>query len=169
MSSIRGHLGEERCAALYRALFPGVKPPAHGDRDDKSPREHIDVGISDTDFVVTGHALERMESRWPALVAGKTDLEIAELVHEEVFEAFRGGRYAFVPPIELASLDPDLHIRRSGVLGETCWTRDKKRGYVFREGQDGLVVMTVTAGFELARAIDMKLRRGIRRRRAEAS
>lgn len=168
MSSIRGHLGEKRCAELYRSLFPGSTPPTHRDRArERAPR--VDTGVSDTDFVVTAHALERMEARWPSLVEGMSDEEIAVLIHEEVHEAFRGGRYAFVPPVELASLDPDLHIRRRGVLGETCWTRDKKRGYVFREGHDGLVVMTVTAGFELARAIDMKLRRGIRRQRAEAS
>lgn len=115
------------------------------------------------DFVVTGHALERMEARWPRLVLGMSDGQIANLIHEEVIDALEHGRHAVVPPIELASIDLEIHVMREGEKGAMCWTADKKRGYVYRTGPDGLVVMTVVAGQERTHAIRSKLH-GPRRR-----
>jgi hypothetical protein len=98
-----------------------------------------------SDFIVTVHALDRMEERCPSIAEGKDDLEIASFIQNEVLDALEAGRRARVPPIELSP--NDVNIDRSTKGGETCWTPHKERGYIFREEESGAItVMTVLVG-----------------------
>ena len=102
--------------------------------------------MSPTDFVVTIHALERMEERFPQLVEKMSDTGQAELIHKEVMDALDSGRHGMVPPLELAARATDRwEHRRQG--GYVAWTQDKGRGYVLQEhAEEGLIVLTVLTG-----------------------
>ena len=99
-----------------------------------------------TDFVGTAHALERMVEHWPEDFELMNDDLIAAFIHEEVTLALESGRHAQVPPLELIAPNPHMHLYRSTGVGECCWTKDKLRGYAYRIGDDGLVVMTAFKG-----------------------
>lgn len=114
--------------------------------------------MSDTDFVVTAHALERMVERWPEEFEHMPDDDIAMFIHGELNDAFDNGRYALVPPSELV-LDLTLNPHRASGTGKFGWTKDKLRGYVYRFGEDGLVVMTVVKGKVTERAATMRRQR----------
>lgn len=99
-----------------------------------------------TDFVVTIHAFERLEERFPELIAGMSDKQQAELVHREVMEAFEGGRHGRVPPIEISSKINERWMAREPNTF-FVWTKDKKRGYLMREDDvEGMLVVTVIFG-----------------------
>lgn len=99
-----------------------------------------------TDFVVTIHAFERLEQRFPELVSGMSDRKQANLVHREVMDALENGRHGQVPPIELQSKRIDRWVVREPNTF-VVWTKDKKRGYLMREdAEEGLLVVTVIFG-----------------------
>lgn len=121
--------------------------------------------MSSTDFVVTIHALERLEQRFPKLIAGLGDKEQADLVHEEVMEALDCRRYGIVPPIEIASRSPDRWITRTRD-SYFCWTKDKTRGYLLKDDEEeGLLVLTVLIGVPREKAREKLWRKGSSRRR----
>lgn len=99
------------------------------------------------DFIVTIHALERMEQRFPDLVAGMSDQEIGELVHREVMAALDAGRQSKFAPLEFAP-----YIARRWVPqkkgASVAWTEDRKRGYALQESEEGLLVTTVLWGVD---------------------
>lgn len=111
------------------------------------------------DFVVTIHALERMAERFPILIEGMEDDEVAVLIHGEVQEALEAGRHGKVPPLELA---PSGHARwdTSRKDGYVTWTADKRRGYVMQEAEEGLLVLTVLVGVDRERQREHLLKRG---------
>lgn len=97
--------------------------------------------MSNDDFIVTAHALDRFQERFPDLY--KDDQQAATLIHEECDDALVNGRASFVPPLELALNDLD---RWEAGKGLTVWTPSKERGYVLLETEDGLLVATVLIG-----------------------
>ena len=115
--------------------------------------------MSATDFVVTIHALERMEERFPELSGGMSDRQQAELMQREVMDALDGGRYGCVPPIELAARAID-RWEHQAPGGYVAWTQKKDRGYVLQEeGETGLTVVTVISGEERGSAMARRKRR----------
>jgi hypothetical protein len=96
-----------------------------------------------SDFTVTVHALERIEERWPDFFCEMSDDQIAVFIQSEVIDAFESGRVSNVPPVEFSSINIGANHQGGS---QTCWNADKDRGYVFREDEDGLVVMTVSRG-----------------------
>ena len=119
--------------------------------------------MSATDFVVTIHALERMEERFTDTVADLDDVAQAQLIHAEVHDALEAGRHSTVPPIELSARATDRWMyRKQG--GYVAWTQDKGRGYVLQEqAEEGLIVLTVLAGEEREVAQKRKLHGKARR------
>jgi hypothetical protein len=112
-------------------------------------------------MTVTGHALERMEQRWPDLVRGLSDEEIARLIQGEVNDALIAGRQGHYCPIELANRNV-VHWGPKGD-GYYVWLKDKSRGYAVREdNHDGLVVLTTLVGDDSEKA-RRKLQRHSRR------
>lgn len=115
---------------------------------------------TEADFIVTIHALERMEQRFRDLCSGLSDRVVGELIHGEVMDAIDAGRRAKMPPIELA---PSGHERwlAQRKNGSVVWNEDKSRGYVLQDTDEGMFVLTVLVGDE--RALKQKLlRRSIR-------
>lgn len=110
------------------------------------------------DMVITAHVLERMEERWPKFCR-LTDAEVARVVKREVTEAIEAGRWGHVAPVELISVNTHMHSMRASGTSLTCWTKDKMRGYIFREDHEGLVVVTVFPGQEREESIRRKLYR----------
>lgn len=102
--------------------------------------------MSTTDFILTIHSLQRMEERFPGLVAEMTDQEIGELVHEEFLDALEAGRRNTMPPLELMPRELNSWWQRTpGAY--VVWTEDKRRGYVIKEdGEEGTFVLTVLVG-----------------------
>ena len=99
-------------------------------------------------FIVTIHALERMEERFGEIAISMTDERLGEFIHGEVMDALDQGRYGSVPPLELAS-----YAKRGGDWGNASkkgtyvvWTEDKLRGYVLAESPEELLVLTVLYG-----------------------
>lgn len=115
-----------------------------------------------SDFVITIHALNRMEERFPILTSGMTDEEQGALIHKDVSEALDAGRHSRVPPIELAPSGIERwEMRQPGAY--VCWIEGKTRGYVVKEDPDeGLMVLTILVGQPLSRA-SRKIRKGRRR------
>jgi hypothetical protein len=97
------------------------------------------------DFVVTIHALERMEERFPDLIGGMDDRSLGEFIHGEVMDALEAGRQAKMAPLELAP-----HGMRRWVSAKkdsyVVWNEDKLRGYVMQDADEGLLVLTVLTG-----------------------
>ena len=114
--------------------------------------------MSAADFVVTIHALERMEERFPAIADERTDEEVGVFIQSEVNDALEAGRYGSTVPIELAPHGADSWRQRNpGAYG--VWDREKTRGYIVVEDPDeGMVVLTVLVGEEREYAM-RKLRR----------
>ena len=114
--------------------------------------------MSATDFVVTIHALERMEERFPELTKEMSDTKQAELMQGEVMDALEAGRHGMVPPVELSARAVERwQYRKPG--GYVVWTQDKERGYVVQEcPKEGLVVLTVIAGEDRLVAQDRRLK-----------
>lgn len=113
--------------------------------------------MSAADFVVTAHALERMEERFPKLTEEMNDTKQAELMQEEVMDALEAGRHGTVPPVELSAraVERWTHRKRGGYV---AWTRGKERGYVLQEDEtEGLIVLTVIAGEEREAALGRRL------------
>lgn len=96
------------------------------------------------DLIVTGHALERTEERWPELVDGLTDKEVARIIQGEVNDALVAGRYGSFCPIELANNDVERWGAKRG--GWYCWLEDKSRGYFCVEEDNATTVITVLVG-----------------------
>lgn len=97
--------------------------------------------MSNDDFIVSAHALDRFEERFPDLWTD--DEEVARFIHLEVCDALDAGRASFVPPVELATTDLD---RWEAGKGLTAWTPLKTRGYVLLESEEGMLVVTVLRG-----------------------
>ena len=94
------------------------------------------------DFVISIHALERFEERFPE--HWTSDEEIGQLIYRETMEAMEAGRSGHVPPIEIAN-----HNITQWVPGKSlfAWTTDKSRGYVLVEDEEGeMTVATVLVG-----------------------
>ena len=114
--------------------------------------------MSATDFVVTIHALERMEERFPEITNTRTDEEVGIFIQSEVHDALDSGRHNSTVPIELAPHGGDSWRQRNpGAYG--VWNREKTRGYIVVEDEDeGMLVLTVLVGDEREYAM-RKLRR----------
>jgi hypothetical protein len=98
------------------------------------------------DFIVTVHALERMAERFPALIEGMDDTEVAEWLHREVMENWASGRRSSVAPAEFAPHRPRGWVP-SPPGGSIVWNLDKSRGYALQEEpSEGLLVLTVLVG-----------------------
>jgi hypothetical protein len=97
--------------------------------------------MSNDDFIVSAHALDRFQERFPDLY--ENDQQAASFMHEECDDALVNGRASFVPPLELALNDLD---RWEAGKGLTVWTPSKERGYVLLESGDGMLVATVLIG-----------------------
>lgn len=104
-------------------------------------RQHRD------DFIVTVHALQRFEERFPELVEGLNDQQTGRLIYDEAMEALDQGRRASVPPLELAPSGRDRWIaNKKDAL--TVWVPDKMRGYVLLDVAEGTLVVTTLVGTE---------------------
>jgi hypothetical protein len=101
----------------------------------------------EADFVVTIHALERMDERFPDLTSGKTDREVGELIHNEVMDALDAGRRSKMPPIQLAPEGRERWLAAKK-HGSVTWTQNKERGYILQDTDEGLLVLTVLVGKE---------------------
>jgi hypothetical protein len=97
-----------------------------------------------SDFVVTAHAFERLEERFPEWIESKSEYDQATMIHEEVMDALDDGRHANVPPVELSPASERWKASEKGSY--YVWTADKKRGYLMREVKGDLLVVTVLAG-----------------------
>lgn len=99
------------------------------------------------DFVISVHALERFQERFPTLWTNDDDVGL--LMYHESMDALNEGRVASVPPLELANDD----LSRWGAgKSKIVWTPNKTRGYVLVDGVDGLTVATVLIGKTSAEA-----------------
>lgn len=93
------------------------------------------------DFIVSVHALERFQERFPSLWTNDDD--VGMLIYNEVMDAMSEGRIASVAPIEFANYDIDRWVAgRSKIV----WVPLKTRGYVLVDGYDGMTVATVLVG-----------------------
>lgn len=97
-------------------------------------------------FIVTIHALERMEQRFSEIATSMTDERLGEFIHGEVMDALDQGRYGSVPPLELASYAKRGGWGNSKKGTYVVWTEDKLRGYVLAESPEELLVLTVLYG-----------------------
>lgn len=93
------------------------------------------------DFVISAHALERFQERFPEQWVN--DDVAAQTIYREVMEGFANGRASYVAPIELALHDLDRWQAGRGVF---VWTPKKVRGYVVVEASEGQLVATVLVG-----------------------
>ena len=93
------------------------------------------------DFIVTVHALERFQERFPTLWTNDEDVGL--LIYEETMEAIDAGRVSTVAPLELATYDLN---RWAPGKARFVWVSSKERGYVILNGNNGLTVATVLVG-----------------------
>ena len=93
------------------------------------------------DFIISIHALERFEERFPSLWTDDDD--IGNLIYRETMDALNEGRVGSVPPLELANNDLERWVSGKSKI---AWVPDKTRGYVLVEGEDGMTVATVLVG-----------------------
>jgi hypothetical protein len=107
------------------------------------------VALKDSkdDFVISVHALERFEERFPTLWTNDDDVGL--LIYHETMDALAEKRVASFPPLELANNDLD---RWGPGKSRIVWTPNKMRGYVLVDGQEGLTVATVLIGRTAAEA-----------------
>jgi hypothetical protein len=93
------------------------------------------------DFVISVHALERFQERFPSLWTNDDD--IGKQIYDETMDAIKEGRIASIPPLEFANHDlARWLVSKSKIV----WTPNKRRGYVLVEGNDGMTVATVLVG-----------------------
>lgn len=93
------------------------------------------------DFIVSVHALERFEERFPDLWTNDDDAGL--FMYREVMDATDAGRVSTVAPLELANYD----LARWGPgKARIAWEPTKTRGYVLVETEDGLMIATVLVG-----------------------
>jgi hypothetical protein len=93
------------------------------------------------DFVVSVHALERFEERFPE--EWSNDAGVGQLIHRETMDALEAGRVSSIPPLEFADNDISRwNARKSKIV----WVPDKTRGYVIVDGYEGMTVATVLTG-----------------------
>lgn len=107
-------------------------------------RMRSDVVMSNADndpFVVSVHALERFEERFPEI--WNNDNDVGMLIYQETMDALTEGRVASVPPLELAANDI---TRWQAANSRIAWVPEKSRGYVLVDGYDGMTVATVLTG-----------------------
>lgn len=135
---------DEATLSRIREQWPNVKPPPAPPTVHPKLDHNVRVG-GKNDMTITIHALERMAARWPELVEGRDDDEVARLIQGEINDAMVKHRYGTVCPLELAN----KNVGRWKAQGKVwyCWLQSKKRGYVCREDpKEGLVVMTTLVG-----------------------
>lgn len=100
------------------------------------------------DFVISVHALERFEERFPSLWTNDDDVGL--FIYHETMDALDAGRVSSVPPLELATNDLD---RWAPGKARIVWVPMKTRGYVLIDGDDGsCTVATVLIGRETEEA-----------------
>jgi len=97
-------------------------------------------------FIVTIHALERMDQRFTELSRSMGDKKLGELIHAEVMDALDHGRHGSVPPLELAAYNGHGWGTPPKKGNYVVWTEDKSRGYVMWESPTELLVLTVLYG-----------------------
>lgn len=97
--------------------------------------------MPDDDFIITVHALERFQERFPGLWTNDDDVGL--LIYNETMDALAEGRVASVAPLEFANHDLD---RWGAAKSRIAWVPLKTRGYVLVEGDDGTTVATVLVG-----------------------
>lgn len=107
------------------------------------------------DFIISVHALERFEERFPTLWTSEDD--VGQFIYEETMEAIDNDRISQVLPVEFASNDLD---RWEAGRSQLAWTHHRTRGYVLHENEDGLVVATVLQGRPTEQARNYRFRRG---------
>lgn len=97
--------------------------------------------MENDNFIVSVHALERFEERFPTLWTNDDD--VGMFIYHETMDAIEAGRIASVPPLELANND----IRQwRAANSRIAWVSTKTRGYVLIDGYDGMTVATVLSG-----------------------
>jgi len=94
-----------------------------------------------SDFIISIHALERFEERFPEIWTNDDD--IGNLIYRETMDALDEGRVGSVPPLELANNDLERWVSGKSKI---AWVPEKTRGYVLVDGDDGLTVATVLVG-----------------------
>ena len=92
------------------------------------------------DFIISSHALERFEERFPELWTNRR--KVGKLIHGETMDALEAGRSSYFPPPELSNKDPEIDKWRKE-KGLIVWTPMKSRGYVLLLKEEGTVVATV--------------------------
>lgn len=93
------------------------------------------------DFIISVHALERFEERFPTLWTN--DEDVGMLIYNETMDAITEGRIASVAPIEFANHDIDRWVAGKSKI---VWVPMKTRGYVLIDGYGGMTVATVLVG-----------------------
>lgn len=93
------------------------------------------------DFIISVHALERFEERFPTLWTSEDD--VGYFIYEETMDALENDRVSFVLPVEFASNDLD---KWDAGRSQLAWTVHRTRGYVLHDNEDGLLVATVLLG-----------------------
>ena len=97
--------------------------------------------MNNENFIISVHALERFEERFPTLWTNDEDVGL--LIYHETMDALAEGRVASVPPLELANNDIQ---RWTAAKSRIAWVPMKTRGYVLIDGYDGMTVATVLVG-----------------------
>lgn len=95
------------------------------------------------DFIVTIHALDRMQQRFTESFTN--DARAARTMLDEIMGAIDGGRISKVAPLELSSYEHERWIpaKKNALF---AWTRNKDRGYVMSREGDDITVLTVLVG-----------------------
>lgn len=96
------------------------------------------------DLIISIHALERMEQRWPSLCEGLSDEQIGLVIQKEVDDAWDKNRHHRVCPLELAH--SNIHKWKVEKNVWYLWTEGKDRGYVIADRPDGVTVLTTLVG-----------------------
>ena len=93
------------------------------------------------DFVISIHALERFEERFPE--EWSNDNDVGKTIYSETMDAFTAGRTSKLAPLEFADNDIARWSDRNSTI---VWTPAKTRGYVIVDGYEGMTVATVLKG-----------------------
>lgn len=109
--------------------------------DDMAPRGLGRRRVSDEDFIISIHALERFEERFPE--DWSNDADVGQTIYDEAMDALEAGRTSTIPPLEFADNDIALWSDRKSRI---VWTPGKERGYVIVDGYEGMTVATVLKG-----------------------
>lgn len=142
---------------FYEGAWERQRPAPRPRQQPKKRRDVAVAGSETRDMVITIHAQERMEERWPDLVQELDDEELGRLIQGEVNDALVAGRHGIYCPIELANKSVERWRAKRG--GWYCWNKEKTRGYVCHESKaEGIVVLTTLIGDTKEKA-QRKLRR----------